>query len=107
MSESQKTPKACKQYYKLRKKDRDEITDTMNHIEAWAGAVAAISSVYTKRCLIGNDTHSLDVQLREITANTIGDLRAAFEKLGAAEEVLDKWLLENKTSFLSKLLFFT
>jgi hypothetical protein len=107
MSESQKTPKVSKQYYKLRKQDRDQITDTMGNIEAWAVQVAAISSIYTKRCLIGDDTFNLDTQLREITADTIVDLRAAFEKLAKAEEVLDKWLVQNKTSFLGKLLFFT
>ena len=107
MSESQKTPKVSKQYYKLRKQDRDQITDTMGNIEAWAVQVAAISSIYTKRCLIGDDTFNLDTQLREITADTIVDLRASFEKLAKAEVVLDKCLVQNKTSFLGKLLFFT
>ena len=98
--------KVDKSYYKVRRQDREEISDSMASIEAWAERIAGISSLYNQRCLVNNNENEMDAQLKAITAAAIGDLRAAFEKLAEGEAMLDKWLAQHKTSFLGKLLPF-
>ncbi len=98
--------KVDKTYYRVRKQDRDELTETMASIEAWAEKIAGISSLYNQRCLVNNGQDEMDVQLKEITAAAIDDLRKAFEKLSEGEALLEKWLSQHKTSFLGKLLPF-
>ena len=106
MGTTRKT-KVDKSDYRVRRQDKDEITDTMASIEAWAEKIAGISSIYNQRCLISNNEDDMDAKLKAITADAIIDLRSAFEKLSEGEEILEAWLNTHKTPFLSKLLFFS
>tara|TARA_Y100000310_G_C20362444_1_gene659613 strand:+ start:350 stop:673 length:324 start_codon:yes stop_codon:yes gene_type:complete len=97
--------KADKNTYRARRRDYEEISATMHSIESWATQVAGISSLYGKRCLINaENSEELDIMLRDITADAITDLRAAFNKLARGDELLATWLEQNKPS-LFRLLF--
>jgi|TARA_R100000482_G_C5117709_1_gene143956 hypothetical protein len=96
-----------KGYYKIRQEDRADLATTIGHIEAWAERIAGISSLYNQRCLISNNGDPMDLELRDITASAIEDLRAAFDKLAKGEAILDEWLAEHKTGLMSKILFFS
>ena len=98
--------KVDKSYYKVRRQDKEELSNSMASIEAWAEQIAGISSLYNQRCLVNNNNDDMDAKLKEITAAAIGDLRSAFGKLAEGESMLDEWLAQHKTSFLGKLLPF-
>lgn len=109
MSKGHKRVKIDKATYRSRRQDKQELSDTMSNIDAWAEKIAEISSLYNQRCLIANpdeDSGDMDQRLKDITASAITDLREAFNKLAEGEEMLGVWLTEHKTSFLGKLLFF-
>jgi|TARA_Y100000310_G_C20611966_1_gene778468 hypothetical protein len=109
MSKAHKREKVSKPQYRQRRQDKEELSDTMGNIEAWAERIAGISSLYNQRCLISNpdDEGDMDAQLKNITASAIADLRSAFNKLAEGEEMLNSWLVAHKTSFLGKLLPFS
>ena len=108
MSKAHKREKVSKAHYRERRQDKDELSATMENLEAWAERVATISSQYNQRCLIDSpdEDGEMNVALRQITADAIGDIRGAFNKIAKGEEMLNEWLAAHKTSFLGKILPF-
>ena len=109
MTKAHKKEKVSKADYRERKQDRDEISFTMENLESLAEKAASISSQYNERCLIhdSGDSGEMNAALRQITADSIRDIRAAFNKLAEGEEMLNVWLAAHKTSFLGKILPFS